>query len=449
MHAVEIIAKKRDGLELSTEEINYFIEKYTVGDIPDYQAAAWLMAVFIQGMNRREIGDLTMAMANSGDVLDLSDVLPVSIDKHSSGGVGDKTSLVVLPIVAACGVPVAKMSGRGLGFSGGTLDKLESIKGFRVELTQEEFKQNAKKYGIVLAGQSGNFAPADGKLYALRDVTGTVPSLPLIASSIMSKKIAAGADAIVLDVKVGLGAFMTHIEDAEQLAHLMVDIGQGVGRRVVALLSDMNQPLGHAVGNALEVAEAVNCLRRKGPADLQEHCLVVAAHMLRLARDDHRPEALAQYVAEAADRLNTGAALEKLRVLVKAQGGDLSMIDDTSKLPQASIVEQIPAPHNGYILQINAQQVGLASVDLGAGREHKGDKIDYAVGLMVHVKVGDAVVRDEPLFTLYANDKERLQRAKERLANTIVLSSKPTAPLPAFYDTISSENFDDAAMSSR
>ncbi len=449
MHATEIIAKKRDGLELSTEEIDFFVNSYTAGDIPDYQASAWLMAVFIQGMNARETRDLTMAMAHSGEVLDLSDVLPVSIDKHSSGGVGDKTSLIVLPLVAACGVPVAKMSGRGLGFSGGTLDKLESIKGFRVELTQEEFKRNAKQYGIVLAGQSGNLAPADGKFYALRDVTATVPSLPLIASSIMSKKIAAGADGIVLDVKVGLGAFMTHINEAEQLAHIMVDIGQSVGRRVVALLSDMNQPLGNAVGNALEVAEAVDCLRRSGPPDLQEHCLVVAAHMLRLARNDHRPEALGEYVAEAADRLSSGAGLEKFRVLVKAQGGDVSMIDDTSKLPQASIKEIMAAPHDGYVLQINAQQVGVASVDLGAGRERKGDAVDHAVGLLVHIKVGDTVTRGEPFFTIYANDRERLARAKERLENTVVLSDNPTAPLPAFYNTISSENFDDALTSSR
>jgi pyrimidine-nucleoside phosphorylase len=309
MHATEVIAKKRDGLELSEEEIKFFVDSYTAGDIPDYQASAWLMAVYIQGMNARETRDYTLAMANSGDVLDLSDVLPISIDKHSSGGVGDKTSLIVLPLVAACGVPVAKMSGRGLGFSGGTLDKLEAIKGYRVELTQEEFKRNAKQYGIVLAGQSGNLAPADGKFYALRDVTATVPSLPLIAASIMSKKIAAGADGIVLDVKVGLGAFMAHIDEAEQLARLMVEIGQSVGRRVVALLSDMNQPLGNAVGNAIEVAEAVDCLRRSGPQDLQEHCLVVAAHMLRLARNDHRPEALNEYVAEAADRLSSGACL--------------------------------------------------------------------------------------------------------------------------------------------
>ncbi|MEP7289887.1 MAG: thymidine phosphorylase [Chloroflexota bacterium] len=439
MYILDIIAKKRDGAELTTDEINFFITSYTKDEIPDYQASALLMAIYLRGMSRRETRDLTMAMAHSGDVLNLSDVLPVSVDKHSSGGVGDKTSLIVLPLVAACGVPVAKMSGRGLGFSGGTLDKLESIKGYRVALTQDEFKENARKYGIVLAGQSGNLAPADGKLYALRDVTGTVSSLPLIASSIMSKKIAAGADAIVLDVKVGLGAFMTHIEEAKQLARLMVDIGQSVGRRVVALLSDMNQPLGNAVGNALEVAEAVACMNRGGSQDLREHCLIVSAHMLQLARNNHSPNALNEYVAEAADKLNNGAAFEKFRVLVKAQGGDLSMIDDTTKLPQASIIEMITSPQGGYISQINAQQVGMASVDLGAGRERKDDKIDHAVGMLVHVKVGDTVIPGEPLLTIHANDPQRLERAKQRLQNTFVISDRPTSPLPAFYDTITSE----------
>ena len=440
MSMLDIIARKRDGAELTTDEINYFIQAYTADQIPDYQAAAWLMAVYIKGMSRRETRDLTLAMAHSGDVLSLKDVLPISIDKHSSGGVGDKTSLIVLPIVAACGVPVAKMSGRGLGFSGGTLDKLESIAGFRVKLSVEEFKTQAKRYGIVLAGQSGNLAPADGKLYALRDVTATVSSLPLIASSIMSKKIAAGADAIVLDVKVGLGAFMTRIEDAKQLARMMVEIGHGVGRRVVALLSDMNQPLGYAVGNALEVAEAVECLQRQGPHDLRDHCLGVAAQMLRLARSDSSPNAMQSYMAEAADRLNTGAAFEKFRVLVQVQGGDVSMIDDTSRLPRARIVHPITARQNGYISQINAQQVGLASVDLGAGRERKEDTVDHAVGLMVHVKVGDTVVAGEPLLTLHANEQARLEKALKRLENTVVISDRPTAPLPAFYDIFSSDD---------
>jgi pyrimidine-nucleoside phosphorylase len=371
MRAMDIIARKRDGAELSTEEINFFIQAYSEGMIPDYQAAAWLMAVYLNGMTRRETIDLTMAMAHSGDVLDLSDVLPVSVDKHSSGGVGDKTTLVVLPIVAACGVPVAKMSGRGLGFSGGTLDKMESIRGYRITLTQDEFRAQARKYGIVLAGQSANLAPADGKLYALRDVTATVSSLPLIASSIMSKKIAAGANAIVLDVKVGLGAFMARIDDAKQLARLMVDIGHGSGRRVVALISDMNQPLGKAVGNALEVKEAIECLQGGGPTDLREHCLAVAAHMLSLARGSKNDSALAEHMAEAADRLRNGAAFEKFRTMVKAQGGDLSMVDDPSLLPKARTVVVLKAQRSGYVAQLSAYQVGVASVELGAGRERK------------------------------------------------------------------------------
>jgi pyrimidine-nucleoside phosphorylase len=436
MRAVEIIARKRDGAELSTDEINFFVKAYTDGAIPDYQASAWLMAVYIRGMSRRETVDLTMAMVHSGQILNLSDVLPVSVDKHSSGGVGDKTSLIVLPLVAACGVPVAKMSGRGLGFSGGTLDKLESIRGYRVALSLQEFRENARKYGVVLAGQSGNLAPADGKLYALRDVTGTVSSLPLIASSIMSKKIAAGADAIVLDVKVGLGAFMTHIEEAKQLARLMVDIGHSVGRKVVALLSDMNQPLGCAVGNALEVAEAIESLHGGGPRDLREHCLAVAAHMLRLARNDQSEYAMAECMAEAASHLDDGSAFEKLRLLVQAHGGDVSMIDDPARLPKARIVQAINAKQNGYVEQLNALQVGMASIDLGAGRERKEDNIDHAVGIIVHKKVGDAVITDEPMFTLHANDESRLEQAKQRLEHTIVYSSRPTAPLPTFYDTI-------------
>jgi pyrimidine-nucleoside phosphorylase len=439
MRAVDVIARKRDGAELSTEEINFFIKSFTEGTTPDYQAAAWLMAVYLRGMSRRETIDLTMAMVHSGEVLNLSDVLPVSVDKHSSGGVGDKTSLIVLPLVAACGVPVAKMSGRGLGFSGGTLDKLEAIKGYRVALTQDEFREHARKYGIVLAGQSARLAPADGRLYALRDVTATVSSLPLIASSIMSKKIAAGADAIVLDVKVGLGAFMTHIDEAKQLARLMVDIGEGVGRRVVALLSDMNQPLGCAVGNALEVAEAVECLHGQGPADLREHCLAVAAHMLRLARKDNSEYAMAECMAEAAKNLDNGQAFEKFRVLVQAQGGDVSMVDDPARLPKANIIETLTATQSGYVAQLNALQVGMASVDLGAGRERKEDNIDHAVGVVVHKKVGDAITVGEPTFTLHANDRARLEQARRRLDNTIVYSAHPTAPLPTFYDIIGAQ----------
>lgn len=440
MRAVEVITHKRNGLELSTEEIDWFIDAYAHGDVPDYQAAAWLMAVVCRGMNRRETIDLTLAMARSGETLDLSDILPMSVDKHSSGGVGDKTTLVVLPLVAACGVPVAKMSGRGLGFSGGTLDKLESIPGYRVTLSSEEFREQARKYGIVLAGQSLNLTPADSKLYALRDVTGTVDSLPLIASSIMSKKIAAGAHAIVLDVKVGLGAFMGQVAEAEALARLMVEIGQGVGREVVAVISDMNQPLGFAVGNALEVREAIECLHGGGPADLREHCLAMTAHMLRLARHDTSEYVLAEGMAEAADRLSDGSAFEKFRTLVKAQGGDLSVIDNPDRLPCASIIELLTAQQSGYVQQISALEVGVTALALGAGRERKGDPIDYAVGIMVHKKVGDPVAAGEPIFTIHANDSVRLEQAKERLKNALVYSPTVVAPLPTFYNTIYSSS---------
>src|SRR5262245_4528637 len=314
------------------------------------------MAVCTRGMTPAETLALTRTMVASGEVLDLGAIDGIKVDKHSTGGVGDKVTLIAAPLAAACGVKVPKLSGRALAHTGGTLDKLESVPGLEVELPPERFIKQVREVGIAVAAQSPRMVPADKLLYALRDVTGTVPSLPLIASSIMSKKIAAGADAIVLDVKVGLGAFMTHIEEAKQLARIMVDIGRSVGRRVVALISDMNQPLGYAVGNALEVEEAVDCLKRKGSTDLREHCLATAAHMLRLARNSTSEFAMTECLAEAADRLNNGAALDKLKIMVRAQGGDVSMIDDTSKLPKAQIVETIPAQKNGYVAQLNAQQ---------------------------------------------------------------------------------------------
>jgi pyrimidine-nucleoside phosphorylase len=396
------------------------------------------MAVFLRGMSRRETVDLTMTMARSGDVLDLSDILPVSVDKHSSGGVGDKVTLVVLPVVAACGVPVAKMSGRGLGFSGGTIDKLESIAGFRTSLNMDEFRAQAKAHGIVLSGQSANLAPADGKLYALRDVTATVPSLPLIASSIMSKKIAAGADGIVLDVKTGKGAFMARLEDAQQLARLMVEIGASVGRRMVALISDMNQPLGAAVGNALEVEEAIACLQNGGPRDLREHCLAVAGHMLRLGRWLGL-DAQEACMAEAANAIQTGAAFAKLRELIEAQGGDVRQIDDPGRLPKARLVEDVRASESGIVASLNALSVGMAAVELGAGRERKGEDIDHAVGLMVHRKVGETLAAGEPVFTLHANDEARLVQAKARLADALTVSADSVEPLPMFYDLITGD----------
>ena len=433
MRAVDVIIKKRDGGELTPEEIRFFVQGYTQGTIPDYQAAAWLMAVFLRGMTDRETEDLTMAMAYSGDILDLKDVAPFVVDKHSTGGVGDKVSLVVVPTVAACGLPVGKMTGRGLGFSGGTLDKLESIPGFRTDLSHEEFKAQLARIGIVLTGQSLDLAPADRKLYALRDVTGTVPSLPLIVSSIMSKKIAAGADAIVLDVKVGSGAFMKTLEDAEALARSMVRIGQRVGRQVVALLSDMNQPLGWAVGNAVEVREAIETLHGGGPEDFREHCLVVAAEMLALGGKAADPEEGKRLAAEA---IASGAAWEKFRAMVEAQGGDLSVVDDPGRLPRARLIEPVPAPASGYLQKVNAAEVGLAVVDLGGGREKKEDTIDHAVGVVTHHKVGDRVEKGEPLFTIHANDERRLAMARERLLAAHTIGPEPVEPLPLFYGRI-------------
>ncbi len=435
MQAVDVIARKRDGEELTAEEIQWFVKAYTAGDLPDYQAAAWLMAIYLQGMNARETVDLTMAMAHSGEMLDLSGVVDYAVDKHSSGGVGDKTSLVVLPLVAACGVPVAKMSGHGLGFSGGTLDKMESIKGYRVELSMDEFLTQAREQGLVLAGQTASLAPADGLLYALRDVTGTVSSLPLIASSIMSKKIAAGANGIVLDVKVGMGAFMKTVEEAKQLARQMVSIGHDAGRDMVALISDMNQPLGHAVGNVLEVREAIEVLRGGGPSDLREHALVVAAHMVRLARREP-VEALPGLLAELSERLQNGEALAKFRDLVIAQGGDVRMVDDPDLMEKAALVEDVAVPKDGYIAQISALQVAHAALDLGAGRARKGDPIDHAVGVLCHLKVGDQVSQGDRAFTIHANSAGQMSAAKARLANAIVYRNYPQTALPLFYDTL-------------
>jgi pyrimidine-nucleoside phosphorylase len=436
MRAVDIIAKKRDGQALTQDEINWFIEAYTRGDLPDYQAAAFLMAVCIRGMERDEIVHLTLAMAHSGDVLDLSPIIGYAVDKHSSGGVGDKTSLVVLPLVASFGVPVAKMSGRGLGFSGGTLDKLESIAGFNVNLSDSEFLSLAQKHGLVLAGQTKELAPADGKLYALRDVTATVPSLPLIASSIMSKKIAAGANGIVLDVKVGKGAFMTTLDDARSLARMMVEIGIGAGRDMVAVISDMNQPLGNAVGNALEVAEAIETLTGGGPSDLRTHCIEIATHMLRLAGRGAKWQDVEEVRGLLESHLDNGKALSKLRQMVEAQGGDVRMVDDPTKLPQARLSQTLDAPQAGYIKELNALEIANAAVILGAGRAKKGDPIDPSVGVVVHFKVGDYVKASVPLMTVYANDAGKLEETLPHLAESVAFSELPVEPLPLFYDTI-------------
>jgi pyrimidine-nucleoside phosphorylase len=431
MRAVDVIIKKREKGELTREEINFFVHGFVTGEIPDYQVSAWAMAVVLNGMTPQETTDLTLAMVNSGQTLDLTGVVDIAVDKHSTGGVGDKTSLAVLPIVAACGLPVGKMSGRGLGFSGGTLDKLESIPGYRVDLTIEEFKRQLKEKGIVLTGQSLDLAPADGKLYGLRDVTGTVASIPLIASSIMSKKIAAGAQAIVLDVKVGKGAFMETLVEAHRLADLMVKIGELAGRNTICLLSDMNQPLGHAVGNALEVKEAVETLKGGGPDDFYEHCLHVSAYMLvvgKRARDLDEGRTLAEKA------VSNGTAFEKFRVLVQAQGGDVSFVDDPEKLPRAKIVEVVKSPQTGYLAEVDARSVGEASVSLGAGRAKKTDAVDHAVGFIVHHKVGEKVEVGDSLFTIHANDPKKQTDARKNVLAAHVFSAAPVPPLPLFYD---------------
>jgi pyrimidine-nucleoside phosphorylase len=401
MRAVDLIERKRDGGKLSADEIDFLIQGYTAGRIPDYQMSALLMAIVWRGMDAKETAALTASMVASGERLDLSRFGRV-VDKHSTGGVGDKTTLVVAPLVAACGLPVAKMSGRGLGFSGGTLDKLESFAGYRVDLTTAEFLAQLGRVGIVVTGQTKELAPADGLLYALRDATGTVPAIPLIASSVMSKKIAAGAHAVVLDVKVGSGAFMKDRRSATALARAMVAIGNAHGLDVTCELTDMGQPLGFAVGNALEVAEAVATLQGRGPADLTELALLASAEMLVLGRKARDAKA-GRRAAEAA--LASGKGLAKLRELVGAQGGDVRMVDDPTLLPRAPTVETLRAPRAGYVAAIDAETVGVASVHLGAGREKKGEPIDLRTGIVLHVKVGERVARGQPIADVHVAGK--------------------------------------------
>jgi pyrimidine-nucleoside phosphorylase len=434
MRAVDIIARKRDGLSLSAEEIDFFVQGFSRGTVPDYQAAAWLMAIVLRGMDRQETIDLTMSIVRSGKELDLRPVAPFVVDKHSTGGVGDKTTLVVAPLVAAAGVQVAKMSGRGLGFTGGTLDKLESIPGFRSDLTPDEFRRQLEAIGIVVTGQSAELAPADGLLYALRDATATVDSLPLIASSIMSKKIAIGANAIVLDVKVGRGAFMETEKDAVALAELMVQIGDGVGRKVRALISDMNQPLGSAVGNALELREALETLQGRGPADFRQHCLAVAGHMLLLAGQE-ADEAAAQ--ARLAALLDGGQALATFRQWIAAQGGDLAYIAEPDRLPRARFVEEIPSPQSGYVAALDARQVGLTAMLLGGGRAKKGDRIDHAVGIVLDAKVGDQLQQGQRLLTIHASEEPKLAGARQSLLGAYQWSKEPVLPPPLLHRVVS------------
>ena len=423
MRMVDIIEKKRDGQELTTAEINFFIEGYTKGEIPDYQASALAMAIYFQDMNDRERADLTRAMVESGDTIDLSAIDGVKVDKHSTGGVGDTTTLVLAPLVASLGVPVAKMSGRGLGHTGGTIDKLESIAGFHVELTREQFIDLVNRDKVAVIGQSGNLTPADKKLYALRDVTGTVNSIPLIASSIMSKKIAAGADAIVLDVKTGDGAFMKTQEDAEELAHAMVRIGNHVGRKTIAIISDMSQPLGFAIGNALEVKEAIETLQGKGPKDLTELVLTLGSQMVILAGKAKTSEEAKEMLLDA---IHSGKALAKFKEFLANQGGDASIVDDLTKLPQAKYKIELPAKQSGYISRMVADEIGVASMILGAGRATKEDVIDLAVGLVLHKKVGDKVEEGESILTIYSN-RENVEDVKQKLYDNIFIADTATA----------------------
>ena len=436
MRMYDLIMKKRDGGELSKDEIEYFIEGYTHGSIPDYQASALAMAIYFRGMNDEETANLTLAMANSGDVLNLDRIDGIKVDKHSTGGVGDKTSLVLGPMVASLGVPVAKMSGRGLGHTGGTIDKLESFPGFVTGISEEDFFNNVNRIKIAIAGQTGNLAPADKKLYALRDVTATVENISLIASSIMSKKIASGADVIVLDVKTGSGAFMKTPEKALELAKEMVTIGNNVGRKTMAVVSNMDEPLGYAVGNALEVIEAINTLDGKGPEDLYNLCLELGSHMVVGAGITDSIEKAKEMLKEA---VVNKSALNKLAELVEAQGGDRNAVFDTSLLPQASIIEEYTAKESGYVSSIVCDRVGLAAMVLGGGRETKESTIDLAVGIVLHKKVGDYVKEGESIATFYANDASKMADAKKRFEGTYSFSSEKVKKQPLIQYIVTKE----------
>lgn len=424
MRMVDVIAKKRDGKELTKEEIEFFIKGYTDGEIPEYQASSFAMATYFQDMTDNERAYLTMAMVESGDQIDLSEIEGIKVDKHSTGGVGDTTTLVLAPLVAALDIPVAKMSGRGLGHTGGTIDKLEAVEGFHVEISEQEFIDLVNRDKVAVIGQTGNLTPADKKLYGLRDVTGTVNSIPLIASSIMSKKIAAGADAIVLDVKTGAGAFMKTLEDSELLAHAMVKIGNNVGRNTMAIISDMSQPLGRAVGNGLEVKEAIETLRGEGPEDLTELVLTLGSQMVVLAK---KAENLDEAREKLQEVIQNGKALEKFKVFLENQGGDGSVVDDVSKLPQAQYTFEVKAKQSGYVSNIVADEIGVASILLGAGRATKDDIIDLAVGLVLNKKVGDKVEEGESLVTIYAN-QEDVKDVEQKILNNIDILDEQVEP---------------------
>lgn len=432
MRMVDIIYKKREGYELTRDELRFVVEGYTKDQIPDYQVASLLMAIYFKDLSNKEIFYLTEAMMMSGDVIDLSDIDGIKVDKHSTGGVGDTTTLIVGPLVAACGVPVAKMSGRGLGHTGGTIDKLESIRGFQVEMSDKRFIDIVNRVKLSVIGQSADLAPADKKLYALRDVTATVDNIGLIASSIMSKKLAAGTDAILLDVKIGSGAFMKNEEQGLILAQQMVDIGEQAKKNTVAILTDMNQPLGNAVGNSLEVKEAIQTLKNEGPQDLKQLCVYLASNMVLLAEKAKNIEEALEMVN---DKLVSGKAFEKFKEFIAAQGGDLSVIDDPSLLPKAKYIYSVKAKADGYIETIKADEIGLAALILGAGRESKHSVIDLSAGLILHGRIGDKILENQPIATLYTNMDMKLEQASS-IVNGAFCFSKEQVQLPKLIKAI-------------
>lgn len=439
MRMYDIIYKKRNGEELSTEEINFFINGYVKGNIPDYQISALMMAIYFQGMTKRETADLTMAMAQSGDMVDLSAIQGVKVDKHSTGGVGDTTTLVVAPLVAACGVPVAKMSGRGLGHTGGTLDKLESIPGFNIFLPAQRFVDIVNRSGLAVVGQTGNLVPADKMLYSLRDVTATVESIPLIASSIMSKKIAAGCDAIVLDVKTGSGAFMENVEDAFELAKQMVEIGTQVGRKTTALVTDMEQPLGMAIGNALEVREAIEVLEGMHPGPLQEVCILLGSYMLYTADRCKSVEEGRQMIERA---LQLGLGVQKLKEMIAAQDGDERIVDDTSLLPIAQRIISVKSERSGYIVSTDAQAIGISAMLLGAGRNTKEDEIDSAVGIVMKKRLGDKVEAGDVLAEFYVNSDKQLEASLRVFKNAVRIGNEKPTDRPLVHGVVTEKGIE-------
>ena len=436
MRIYDIIRKKRDNHELTKAEIDFFVEKYSKDEIPDYQASALLMAIYLNKMNKEETVYLTDAMMKSGDVIDLSEIEGIKVDKHSTGGVGDKTTIALAPLVAACGAPVAKMSGRGLGHTGGTLDKLESIPGFSIEMEAKKFIDSVNKHKIAVCGQTATIAVADKKMYALRDVTATVDNISLIAASIMCKKLASGANAILLDVKTGDGAFMKTLDDSFELAKAMVDIGNGMGRETIGMITDMDEPLGFAIGNSLEVIEAIETLKGNGPKDFVNLCETLGAYMLVLAKTVKTFEEGVEKIKEA---IASGSALEKLKVFIENQGGDSRVVDDYTLFPKASIVVPVKSPRSGYISKIEAEEVGVSAMILGAGRETKEDVLDLAAGIVLEKKVGEYVNEGEVLATMYLNKEDKLESAIERFVNAYTIVDKKVEPKKLVYGVVTKD----------